>query len=238
MRTTAAKAAPRPSWFKFGLDVMKQKILIVDDHPLVREGLAKLFNATTDFAVCGDAGSPLEGVQLTAAARPHVVIAEISMKNGSALEMIKTIKRDHPTVAIVVFTKHEEAVYCDRAFRAGVRGYVTKTEATTQVLLAVRAVLAGASYVSKNLSGRPAAALLAGEAPAPASPVDLLSDRELEVFKLIGQGHSTRQIAQELKVSFKTVQSFCARIKDKLRVGNATDLLREAVRWHESLDWR
>jgi DNA-binding NarL/FixJ family response regulator len=212
----------------------KKKVFIVDDHPLVREWLATLIDQQADLKVCGQAGSASEGLELIAAARPHVAIVDISMEGRSGIELIKDIKVTCPEVATIVLSMHEEGVQVERALRAGARGYITKREATKNVLPAIRGVLAGKLYLTDKIARMMAEMFVDGKSSATSSADDLLSDRELQVFVLLGRGYSTRQISEELGVGFKTVQAFCARIKEKLKLSSATELLRDAVRWHDS----
>jgi DNA-binding NarL/FixJ family response regulator len=214
-------------------DSGKKRIFIVDDHPLVREWLATLINQQSDLMVCGEAGSASEGLELIAAAQPHVAVVDIAMEGGSGIELIKNIKAASPQVAVIVLSMHDEALYCERALRAGARGYIMKREATRNVLQAIRCALAGKLYLSHKMAGMMAQKFVEGKSPTPSSQVDRLSDRELEVFQLLGRSCSTRQIAEELQVNFRTVQTFCARIKEKLKLTTATELLREAMRWHD-----
>lgn len=211
----------------------KKRIFVVDDHPLVREWLAVLINQQPDLHVCGDAAAAFEALKLIAAAKPDVAIVDISMEGGSGLELLKSIKAACPEVAVIILSMHDESIYGERALRAGARGYVMKREATTTVLQAIRCVLGGKLYTSENNAGLVTEELVPGGLPPVASLVELLSDRELEVFNLLGCGYSTRQIAKELRVGFKTVQSFRVRIKEKLKLATATELLREAVRWRD-----
>ena len=164
---------------------------------------------------------------------PDVAIVDISLKNGSGLELIKSIKAMRPPVAVVVLSMHDEALYAERALRAGARGYIMKRETAKKIITAIRQVLQGGIYVSEKLAALLAEKFIEGHVPASPS-IEQLSDRELEVFQLFGQGYETRQIAEKLHVSMKTVQAFCARIKDKLKFGSAAELLREAIRWHDS----
>jgi DNA-binding NarL/FixJ family response regulator len=212
----------------------KAKVLLVDDHPLVREWLANLINQQTDLEVCGEADSAPNALQTIGAAHPDIAIVDISMEGGSGLELIKNIKAGHPGVMVIVLSMHDEALYGERALRAGARGYIMKREATKRILHAIRCVLGGKLYLSDKMAMMMAEKFVDGRPKTTGSVIENLSDRELEVFQLLGRGCSTRQIAEELHVSFKTVQSFCARIKEKLKLHNATELLREAVRWHES----
>jgi DNA-binding NarL/FixJ family response regulator len=217
-------------------DSKKKRIFLVDDHPMVREWLATLINQQSDLKVCGEATSGADALTLIGSAKPHVAIVDISMEGGSGIELIKTIRAICPVipeVAIIVLTMHDEALYCERALRAGARGYIMKREATKNVLQAIRCVLKGEMYISEKMALMMAERFVEGKPLVTSSPVDLLSDRELEVFQLLGRGCGTRQIAEELHVGFKTVQSFNARIKEKLKLSTATELLREAMRWHD-----
>jgi DNA-binding NarL/FixJ family response regulator len=216
-------------------DSQKKSILIVDDHPLVREWLATLINQQSDLKVCGEAGSASDGLKLIATVKPHVAIVDISMEGGSGIELIKNIQATCSEVIVIVLSMHDEVLYRERALRAGARGYVMKREATKNVLRAIRCVLEGKLYLSGKTAKMMAGKMVAGQTPAADSLVRL-SDRELEVFHLLGRGFSTRQIAEEMHISFRTVQAFCARIKGKLNLSSATELLREAMRWHNSQD--
>jgi DNA-binding NarL/FixJ family response regulator len=218
-------------------DRLKKRIFIVDDHPLVREWLTTLINQQSDLKVCGEAASAADALKLIGEAKPQVAIVDISMEGGSGIELIKSIKassHDMPEVAIIVLTMHDEALYCERVLRAGARGYIMKREATKNVLQAIRRVLKGEMYFSEKMAMIMAGKFAEGKTPATNSPVELLSDRELEVFQLLGRGCSTRQIAEEMHIGFKTVQAFNARIKEKLKISTANELLREAMRWHEN----
>ncbi len=212
----------------------KAKVLLVDDHPLVREWLANLINQQSDLQVCGEADSAPKALQLIGAAQPEIAVVDISMEGGSGIELIKNIKASHPAVLVVVLSMHDEALYAERALRAGARGYIMKREATKRVLQAIRCVLGGKLYLSDKMALVMTEKFVDGRPKAAGSMIETLSDRELEVFHLLGRGCTTRQIADELHVSFKTVQAFCARIKDKLKLSGATELLREAMRWHDS----
>jgi len=212
----------------------KAKVLLVDDHPLVREWLATLINQQSDLQVCGEADSAPKALQLIGTVNPEIAIVDISMEGGSGIELIKNIKASHPDVMVIVLSMHDEALYAERALRAGARGYIMKREATKGVLQAIRGDLGGKLYLSDKMAMMMAEKFVDGRPKTSGSTIENLSDRELEVFQLLGRGYSTRQIADELRVSFKTVQAFCARIKEKLKLSSANELLREAVRWHDS----
>ena len=212
----------------------RKRVFLVDDHPLVREWLTNLINQQPGLVVCGEAESGPEAREKIVALRPDVAIVDIALKDSSGIELIKDLKHSCPEVAVLVLSMHEESHYAERALRAGARGYIMKRETTRKVVDAIGHVLAGKLCVSEAIAAAMAAQFVGGKTLATGSPVEQLSDRELEVFELLGQGRTTRQIAETLRVSLKTVQAYCARIKEKLNLGSATELLREAVRWHES----
>ena len=212
----------------------KKRIFLVDDHPLVREWLTNLIQQQPDLEVCGEAETGPEAMAAILRLKPEIAIIDISLKDSSGIELIKDLKQTQPTTAALVLSMHEEAHYAERALRAGAKGYIVKRETTRKVVLAIRQVLAGGVYISEQLAASLAAQLVSGKGRPQQSPIEQLSDRELEVFQLLGQGRGTRQIAEVLRVSVKTVQAYCARIKEKLNLESATELLREAVRWYES----
>jgi DNA-binding NarL/FixJ family response regulator len=222
-------------------DIGKKKVFLVDDHPMVREWLTTLINQQSDLKVCGEAASAKEALKLITNTKPHIAIVDISMDGGSGIDLIKTIKALCPVipeVAIMVLSMHDELFYGERALRAGARGYVMKREATGNVLQAIRRVLRGEMYLSERLAMLMAEKFVEGKPSDTSSPMAVLSDRELEVFQLLGRGYGSRQIAEELHIGFKTVQSLNARIKVKLKLPNGTELLRAATRWHDGQDSR
>jgi DNA-binding NarL/FixJ family response regulator len=212
----------------------KANVLLVDDHPLVREWLATLINQQADLQVCGEADCAPKALQMIGVVNPDIAIVDISMEGGSGIELIKNIKSSYPKVMVIVLSMHDEALYAERALRAGARGYIMKREATKGVLQAIRCVLGGKLYLSDKMAMMLTEKFVDGRPSAPGPVIEKLSDRELEVFQLLGRGYSTRRIAEELHVSFKTVQAFCARIKEKLGLLSATELLLEAARWQDS----
>ena len=209
----------------------KIKILLVDDHPLVREWLTNLLNQQSDFQVGGEAANAPEALRLIEEIKPDIAIVDISLARGSGIELIKSIKVGQSRMALLVLSMHDEMLYAERALRAGASGYLMKSEATQKVIPAIRAVLAGEVFVSAQVSALLARKFVGGKS---GHSVEQLSDRELEVFQLLGRGFSTRQISEHLHVGFKTVQSYTARIKEKLNLANINELMREAIRWHES----
>jgi DNA-binding NarL/FixJ family response regulator len=215
-------------------DRNKKKIFLVDDHPLVREWLTNLINQQPDLVVCGEAESAPQALEAIVRSKPDVAIVDLSLKDSSGVELIKDLKQTQPAVAVLVLSMHEETLYAERVLRAGARGYLTKRDTTRKVIDAIHHILEGKLYVGPTVAEILATRLVEGPGPANGSPVELLSDRELEVFELLGQGIGTRQIADSLRVSLKTVQAYCARIKEKLNLTSATQLLREAIRWNET----
>lgn len=212
----------------------KRKVFLVDDHPLVREWLTNLINQQSDLAVCGEAETAPRALDAVAKTKPDVAIVDISLRDSSGLELIKSLKEMHPEIATLVFSMHDESLYAERALRAGAKGYIMKRETTRNVIDAIRRVLEGKLYISPTVAEEITARSVSGRAASAQTPVELLSDRELEVFEMLGQGLGTRQIADALRVSIKTVQAYCARMKEKMNLGSATELLREAIRWHEA----
>ncbi len=209
------------------------RVFLVDDHPLVREWLANLIDQQLDLAVCGEAGNAGDALAAIPRARPHVAIVDLSLEGRSGLELIKDLKLQCPDVAVLVLSMHDEAVFAGRALRAGARGYIMKREVTQNVIHAIRQVRAGRLHLSERYTATLAEQHVLGGPALDASPVTVLSDREFEVFRLLARGQATRQIAETLHVSAKTVQAYCARIKEKLGLASSTELLREAIRWAE-----
>jgi DNA-binding NarL/FixJ family response regulator len=212
----------------------KIRILLVDDHPLVREWLTNLLNQQADFQVCGETGNAPEAMQLIGDTQPDIAIVDISLASGSGIELIKSIKSSHAQVAVMVLSMHDELLYAERALRAGAGGYIMKSEATQKVIQAIRAVLSGEIYVSPRVASLMAQKFVATKSGRSSFSIEQLSDRELEVFQLLGCGYSTRQISEHLHVGFKTVQGYSARIKEKLNLANINELMREAIRWQEN----
>ncbi len=212
--------------------IQKRRIFLVDDHPLVREWLTNLIHQQPDLEVCGEAEDAPRALQAIGALKPDVAIVDITLASGSGLELVKDIKRNAPSVVVVVLSMHDESLYAERALRAGARGYVTKRDTTKKIIIAIRDVLEGKLHVSNEFKALMTEKLIEGGTNS--SSVQTLSDRELEVFRMMGQGYETRRIAESLCISMKTVQVYCARIKEKLNLQNITELLREAVRWCET----
>jgi len=212
----------------------KRRIFIVDDHPLVREGLTNLINGQSDLIVCGEAEDSAGAIAGIAKDRPDVALIDISLKNESGLELIKNLDNQFPLVALIVLSMHDEALYAERALRAGARGYVMKRETSRSVLACIRRVLEGGVYLSERVVNSMARRLSTSRKTAEASPVERLSDRELEIFRVLGQGRTTSEIAEDLHLSLKTVQAYCARAKEKFGVSSLGELLRAAIRWDDA----
>jgi len=212
----------------------KIKVLLVDDHPLVREGLVNLINQQPDLEICGEAGNEPVALEMISQTRPDVAVVDITLENGSGIELLKNIRACHPEVKCLVLSMHDETLYAERALHAGARGYIMKREAARKVIAGIQAVHAGQLYVSEKIAAVMAEKFVGGKSSANASPVEQLSDRELQVFELLGQGQTTRQISESLHVGFKTVQAYQARIKEKLQLANVSELMRAAIRWNES----
>jgi len=209
----------------------RRTVFVVDDHPLMRESLAALLDRQLDLRVCGQAGDSATAYAEIERLGPEVVVVDLSLPGESGLELIKKLQALAPVPRTLVLSMHDEAFFAERALRAGARGYVMKHETTDKVVDAVRQVLACELYVSGALASRLARTFAGGRGKLGLPSVERLSDRELEIFRLLGRGFETRRVAEELHLSMKTVQAHCANIKDKLGLENATELLREAVRW-------
>jgi DNA-binding NarL/FixJ family response regulator len=208
----------------------KVKVLIVDDHPVVREGLAMHLATLPDLVVCGEAEDVPGALALLASTAPHLAIIDISLKNSNGLELIRRIKDRHEAVRILVWSMYPENLYAERALRAGAQGYLNKGQATHHVLEAVLAILQGQLYVSGGLANHLLKRVV-GQKGEDRSPIDSLSDRELEVFQLTGEGLTTELIAGKMHVSPKTVETFRARIKLKLGLTNMAELIHRATQW-------
>lgn len=212
----------------------KKKILIVDDHPVLRRGLASLIESEPDLAVCGEATTCHAALEAIREGRPNLVIVDIVLEGDDGLDLVKAMKTRHPEIPALVLSMHEEAVYAERSLRAGARGYVTKQQLDDTVLVAIRRLLDGETYMSGTLEARLAAKFVAGRTLETDSPLDSLTDRQLQVFCLIGQGRSTRQIAEKLHLSIKTIETHHEHIKQKLSIESAAQLAQYATRWIET----
>ncbi len=211
----------------------KRSVFLVDDHPLVREWLTNLINQQPDLAVCGEAATAAEAMQALPPSQADVAVVDISLLGSSGIELIKDLKRLCPGLIVLVLSMHDEALYAQRVLAAGAKGYVMKRETTGKVIEALRRVLEGKFYLSEAMAQAITGQFVEGRSLATGSAIEQLSDRELAVFDLLGQGIGTRRIAETLRLSIKTVQAYCDRIKEKLQVRSASELLCEAVRHWE-----
>jgi DNA-binding NarL/FixJ family response regulator len=208
----------------------KCKVFLVDDHPIVRQGLTLFINREPDLIVSGEADSATAALQAIRAALPDFVVLDISLGGPDGLELLKTLRAKYPNLPVLVLSMHDESIYAERALRAGANGYIMKQETTDKVVSAIRRILGGDVYLSERLTKRMLQQFVNGTISL-RDPLAKLSDRELEVYRLIGAGHGTRQIAEELHVSTKTVESYQAHIKEKLSLRNARELFQHAVEW-------
>lgn len=212
----------------------KQKILLVDDHPLLRHGLVGLIDQQPDMEVCGEADSASAAIELANKLRPDAAIVDLGLKKSMGLELIKDLRVQHPRLPILVLSMHDEALYTERVLRAGARGYIMKDEPGEEILAAIRRILGGKIYLSNNMGTKLLSPMMPGAPKIGQSPIDKLSDRELEVFQMLGKAYETRQIAETLRVSVKTVESYREHIKVKLNLDNSIQLIRRAVEWVQS----
>ena len=214
----------------------KARILVVDDHPLFRLGLVELINAQSDLAVCGEAGDAARAFEMAGILHPDIVVTDLSLKEVNGLELIKNINASYPRIRAVVLSMHDETLYAERALRAGSYGYMMKEEGAEMVLVAIRRALAGEIFVSDRMKRRLLQGFVGGRTPQAGPALTLLSDRELEVFSSIGKGQSTREIAEHLRLSVRTVEAYREYIKEKLCLKNGSELVQHAFHYiHESM---
>jgi DNA-binding NarL/FixJ family response regulator len=211
---------------------VKSRIFIVDDHAMFREGLRQLIERESDLAVCGDAASADEALPAIARLKPGLVIVDLSLSGTSGIDLIKAIREQHEDIPVLVVSMHEETLYAERALRAGAMGYVMKAEPGKTVKSAIRKVIAGNMHLSEAMATTVFAKYVRGaQAAPPPSPIESLSDRELEVFRLLGEGKGIRQIAEEFQLSVPTINTFRNRIKEKLRLKSSTEVMLHAMQW-------
>ncbi|HXJ88228.1 MAG TPA: response regulator transcription factor [Candidatus Binatia bacterium] len=209
----------------------KIRVLVVDDHPIVRQGLALLINQEPDLMVCGEAEDAQSAMHAMGSLRPDILVVDISLNGPDGLDLLKNIRLREPDLPVLILSMHDESIYAERALRAGAQGYIMKQEATEKVLIALRRILSHEIYVSDRIANRMLQRYIGNPSADRAPLMTELTDRELEVFRLIGEGHSTRQIAIELHLSIKTVESYQAHIKEKLALRNSRELVQHAIRW-------
>jgi len=212
----------------------RRRILVVDDHPLVRAGLLQLINQRPDLEVVAEAGGPREAMGKITAAKPDLIVADITMKEGGGLEFIKDVRAVHGGIPMLMVSMHDENVYAERALRAGASGYIMKEESASHLITAILRVLDGGVYLSENMSLRLLRSVSNPKSRNAGSPLQTLTDREFEVFQLIGQGHTTEEIARQLSLSPKTVDVHRAHIKEKLNLKSGTALIHQAVQWFQT----
>jgi DNA-binding NarL/FixJ family response regulator len=209
----------------------KKRVLIVDDHPILRKGLSMLINQEPDLTVIAEADNAQRALEMIEKHKPDMLIVDISLPGIDGIELIKTVKLSHKDLPSLVVSMHDEALFAERALRAGARGYIMKQEALEKVLVAIRRVLAGEIFVSEKIATCMLEKLVSSDDKVVSSPIGLLSNRELTVFRMIGQGFKTSQIADKLHLSIKTIESYRAHIKEKLKLTDGTDLLKYAIQW-------
>jgi DNA-binding NarL/FixJ family response regulator len=212
-------------------EAVRRQVFLVEDHPITREGFAQLINFQDDLQVCGEAGNVAAALTGIQKARPDLVIVDISLAESNGLELIKSLKAQCSSLVILVLSTYDELLYAERAIRAGARGYVMKQAPTVEVMKAIRTTLEGELYLSEKMRSRLVHRHLRTKKEVNRSEIDVLSDRELEVFQMIGNGCTTREIAAKLHVSLSTVETHRAHIKEKLNLANAVELVRRAVEW-------
>jgi len=205
----------------------------VDDHPVVREGLAESINRQTDLMVCGEAEDRHAAIEVIQQSKPDLVIVDLALKTSSGIELIKDIHARWPRLAILVVSMHDATLYAERALRAGAKGYLTKQEATRSIVEAIRSVLEGEIYLNEKTAANMVGRLTGSTDSVSDSVLGVLAEREMQVFELTGHGFSTRQIAERLHIDVKTVETYRARIKEKLRLKDSNELLQLAIRWNK-----
>jgi DNA-binding NarL/FixJ family response regulator len=210
---------------------MTTRIYIVDDHPLVRQGLSQIVASEADMEICGEAEDSPAAIRGVGEANPDAIIVDISLKGANGLELIKNLKAIHEDIPILVFSMHDETIYAQRALRAGAKAYVMKKESPSKVVDAIRKIIQGEIYVSPSVADQVLHQIVSGPGNVSTSPVDRLTDRELEVVQLIGRGLSSREVAESLHLSVKTIESHRAHVKEKLSLRNATELVQFSVQW-------
>ena len=209
----------------------RSKVLVVDDHPMTRYGTARLLEQEPDLIVCGEAENASCAIAAIAAFKPQLVLSDLSMPGGDGLEFIKDVRSLHPEVAVLVFSMHDESFYAERALRAGARGYVMKNEGGEKLVEAIRQVLQGKIHVSENMSGKVLEIFSGRRRRADNTTIGKLTDREFEVFQLLGQGLATREIGQRLRLGTKTVETHRLHVREKLGLKSGSALIKYAVRW-------
>ena len=222
--TKSAKPAAAPT-----VTAAKRKIFLVDDHPIVRQGLAQLLNSEADLTVCGQGEDAYGSLRAIKTALPDLVLLDVSLKDSDGLELLKELKVQHPELPVLILSMHDESLYTERALRAGARGYIMKHEPPAVLLSAIRKVLSGEVYVSEKMGATLLQRMVGGKKPSDALPMDRLTDRELEIFRMIGAGQTVKEIADKLFLSVKTIEAHREHIKQKLNLKSSAELLRFAI---------
>ncbi|GAA5128552.1 response regulator transcription factor [Luteolibacter yonseiensis] len=219
------------------MDQSVKRVFLVDDHPMVRELLALMIDQQPDLQVCGEASDASQAIEGIGNTQPDIAVVDLSLKSSSGLELIKDIKARKWGTPVLVLSMHDEGLYAERVLRAGGFGYINKQENSNEILHAIRKVIDRQIYVSEKLAGIMLKRIAKGNG-SEISPVESLADRELEIFQMIGRGNSTRSISETLGLSIKTVESYRARIKEKLQLEDGVQLMQQAVLWVRSYDDR
>lgn len=212
----------------------KTQVLLVDDHPVVRDGLTTIINHERDLNVCGEADDAYEALKAVTELKPDVVVVDISLKSSDGIELTKSIKARHPTLSVIVLSVHDESLYAERSLLAGAQAYLMKDAVSENIVKAIRTVLSGEIYVSNTVSKKFLHKIAGDKAGTTKTPIESLSDREFEVFRLIGEGYKASQIAKLLHLSTKTIETYRSRIKEKLNLPNASELLQYSIKWAKS----
>ncbi|MDT8302934.1 MAG: response regulator transcription factor [Sedimentisphaerales bacterium] len=214
----------------------KTQVLLVDDHPVVRDGLTTIINHERDLNVCGEADDAYEALKAAAELKPDIVVVDISLKNSDGIELTKTIKSKYPKLSVVVLSVHDESVYAERALLAGAKAYLMKDAVSENIVKAIRTVLSGEIYVSNTISKKFLHKIAGDKTDTTKTTIENLSDREFEVFRLIGEGYKPSQIAKKLHLSVKTIETYRGRLKEKLNLNSAIEILQYAIKWAKSQD--
>ncbi len=214
----------------------KTQVLIVDDHPVIRDGLVTIINHEPDLNVCGQAGDAYTALKAVAELKPDVVVTDISLKSSDGIELTKNIKARYPKLPVIILSVHDESLYAERALLAGAKAYLMKDKVSENIIKAIRMVLTGEIYVSDAILKKFLHKIAGDKAGTTKTPIESLSDREFEVFRLIGEGLKASQIAEQLHLSIKTIETYRTRLKEKLDLVNASELLKYSIRWAKSQD--
>ncbi|HZE99980.1 MAG TPA: response regulator transcription factor [Planctomycetota bacterium] len=214
--------------------VEKKRVFLVDDHTILREGLGQLLNQSSDLMICGEASTSEEALNRIPAAKPNLVVVDLSLPDTGGMELLRLLKLRHPDMPALVLSMHDESVYAKRALRAGAKGYIMKHEAITEVQVAIRRILEGGLYLSRKVSDWLVQSAVSSRPGRDSHPINGLSDREFEVFEMIGRGLGTSEIARQLHLSVKTIETYQAKLKEKLDLADAQKLFQFALKWVES----